>query len=63
MRKVLFSVAMLLAFIGPALAETYLYVADHNNGKVIKIKLDGTLVWDAPTVTATMSRCCPTRTS
>lgn len=31
-----------------AFAETYIYVADHNTGKVIKIKTDGTLVWDAP---------------
>jgi hypothetical protein len=29
-------------------AEELLYVADHNNKKVIKIKMDGTLVWEAP---------------
>lgn len=29
-------------------AETFLYIADHERAKVIKIKPDGTLVWDAP---------------
>jgi hypothetical protein len=44
-----FLVAMvLMALVGPVFAETYLYVADHETGKVIKIKPDGTLVWDTP---------------
>ena len=29
-------------------AVPFIYVADHETGKVIKIKPDGTLVWDAP---------------
>jgi hypothetical protein len=33
---------------GTLFAETYFYVADHETGKVIKFKPDGTLVWDAP---------------
>src|SRR5579862_2014452 len=48
MHKHLFGVAMLLVLLGQCLAEDYLYVADHNNKKVIKIKMDGTLVWEAP---------------
>jgi len=39
---------MLLVVLGQVLAEDYLYVADHNTKRVIKIKMDGTLVWDAP---------------
>ena len=39
---------ILLLFTAPLFAETYLYIADHKTGKVIKIKADGTLVWDAP---------------
>lgn len=31
-----------------ALAERHLYVADHNTGKLIEIKEDGTLLWDVP---------------
>ncbi|SIN72635.1 hypothetical protein SAMN05444166_0462 [Singulisphaera sp. GP187] len=30
-----------------AIAETHIYVADHETRKVIKIKEDGTLLWDA----------------
>lgn len=37
---------VLLALAGTASAEPYLYAADHETGKVIKIKWDGTLVWD-----------------
>jgi hypothetical protein len=48
MRRYILALAMLLALLGQALAENFLYVADHNNGKVIKIKEDGTVVWDAP---------------
>src|SRR5205814_5636091 len=48
MHRYLFASAVLVAALGQATAENYLYVADHNNGKVIKIKEDGTLVWDAP---------------
>jgi Mala s 1-like protein len=46
LRWTLAIVALLLT--GPLRAETYIYVADHNTGKVIKIKPDGSLVWDAP---------------
>src|SRR5436190_21380209 len=28
--------------------ETHIYCADHNNKKLIKIKEDGTLLWDCP---------------
>lgn len=31
-----------------AQAEIHIYAADHNTGKVIKIKEDGTLLWDFP---------------
>ncbi|HEX3601645.1 MAG TPA: hypothetical protein VHU84_15945 [Lacipirellulaceae bacterium] len=31
-----------------AYAETHIYCADHNNGRLIKIKLDGTLLWECP---------------
>ncbi len=31
-----------------ALAEIHIYCADHNNKKLIKIKEDGTLLWDCP---------------
>ena len=48
MRRLLLLAAALLTLAGSATAETYLYVADHETGKVIKIKEDGTLVWDAP---------------
>ena len=42
MRRYTLVLAALLALLGQALAENFLYVADHNNGKVIKIKEDGT---------------------
>jgi hypothetical protein len=48
MRRFLFAGAILLALLGHAMAEEFFYIADHNTGKVIKIKVDGTLVWDAP---------------
>lgn len=32
---------------GAAIAETQIYVADHETRKVVKIKEDGTLLWDA----------------
>ncbi len=31
-----------------AQAETHIYASDHNTGKLIKIKEDGTLLWDFP---------------
>jgi outer membrane protein assembly factor BamB len=37
-----------LALVARARAETVLFVADHEVKKVIKIKLDGTLLWDYP---------------
>ena len=46
MHRQLFALATLVIFLGHAWAENFLYVADHNNGKVIKIKEDGTVVWD-----------------
>lgn len=48
MRWYLFAATLLLVLLRQATAETYLYVADHETGKVIKIKEDGTLVWDTP---------------
>jgi hypothetical protein len=39
--------ALLLAAVAPA-AETHIYCADHENGKVVKIKDNGDLLWDAP---------------
>ena len=32
----------------PASAEIHIYSMDHNNGKLIKIKEDGTLLWECP---------------
>jgi hypothetical protein len=32
----------------PLYAEVHIYCADHNNKKLIKIKEDGTLLWDFP---------------
>ncbi len=46
MFRYLFVLAVLFILLGQAWAENFLYIADHNNGKVIKIKEDGTLVWD-----------------
>lgn len=41
------ALALLLA--GPAAhAELHIYASDHNTGKLIKIKEDGTLLWDFP---------------
>jgi hypothetical protein len=48
MHRHLFAGVLVLTFLSHAVAEDFLYIADHNNGKVIKIKADGTLVWDAP---------------
>jgi outer membrane protein assembly factor BamB len=48
MRCQVLATVLLLHSIGLAQAETHIYVADHNTGRVIKIKLDGTLLWDAP---------------
>jgi hypothetical protein len=42
------TVAALLLGLAPVAAETHIYSADHETGKVIKIKPDGTLLWDAP---------------
>lgn len=40
--------AMVFLLIGARVqAETHIIVADHENGKVIKIKEDGTLLWEA----------------
>ena len=43
-------IAPLLALFAalPALAEVNIYVADHHNKTVIKIKEDGTLLWSFP---------------
>src|SRR5437764_5180296 len=38
----------LLCASGAAVAEIHIYSADHNNGRLIKIKEDGTLLWDCP---------------
>jgi hypothetical protein len=48
MHRHLFAGAIVLTLLSQAVAEEFFYIADHNTGKVIKIKADGTLVWDAP---------------
>jgi hypothetical protein len=43
--------ALVLIHIGPGAlvrGETHIYCADHNNKRLIKIKEDGTLLWDCP---------------
>ena len=45
-RRIL-GVGLLLLCGAIARAETHIIVADHENGKVIKIKEDGTLLWEA----------------
>ena len=50
-----------LILTAPLFAETYFYIADHETGKVIKIKPDGTLVWDAPNGNGDDVRSWPTR--
>jgi hypothetical protein len=45
-RRVLFS-ALLFLFTASAWAEVHIIVADHETRRVIKIKEDGTLLWDA----------------
>jgi hypothetical protein len=45
------AVALFLLFLAsgtPARGETHIYCADHNNKRLIKIKEDGTLLWDCP---------------
>lgn len=42
------SLAALLALATPALAEVHVYSMDHETGRLIKIKEDGTLLWDCP---------------
>ena len=49
MRQItLFALAMSLLTAMPAQAEIHIYSMDHNNGKLIKIKEDGTLLWSCP---------------
>ena len=48
MLRLVLALGLLLGLAWPAPAQKFLYVADHETGKVIKIKPDGTLVWDAP---------------
>ena len=48
MHRYLIALAALAIMLGQAVADNFIYVADHNTGRVIKIKMDGTLVWDAP---------------
>src|SRR5947208_7137304 len=38
----------LLCLASAAGAEVHIYSADHNNGRLIKIKEDGTLLWECP---------------
>ena len=42
------SLATLLALATPALAEVHVWSMDHETGRLIKIKEDGTLLWDCP---------------
>jgi len=46
MTKIALLLALFVAL--PALAEVNIYVADHHNKTVIKIKEDGTLLWSLP---------------
>jgi outer membrane protein assembly factor BamB len=46
MRFLLLSLALCLP--ATAMAEIQIYSMDHENGRLIKIKEDGTLVWDCP---------------
>lgn len=47
--RICFSVMVFsLAAVSTARAETHIYAADHNTGKIIKFKEDGTLLWDFP---------------
>jgi len=39
---------LLLMALAPLRAEIHIYSMDHNNGKLIKIKEDGTLLWECP---------------
>jgi outer membrane protein assembly factor BamB len=50
MRKIELAAFALLAFgLGrPLFAEIHIYAADHENRKLIKIKEDGTLLWECP---------------
>ncbi len=50
MRKCGLVVAVLLCLCQstPVRGETHIYCADHNNKRLIKIKEDGTLLWDCP---------------
>jgi hypothetical protein len=48
MLRYLLAFVIFAALLGQVVAEDFLYVADHNVRKVIKIKMDGTVVWDAP---------------
>jgi len=41
-------VSLALSFPTAALAETQIYSMDHETGRLIKIKEDGTLLWDCP---------------
>lgn len=45
-RAALFGLALCAA--SAAQAEIHIYAADHNNGKVVKFKEDGTPLWDFP---------------
>jgi hypothetical protein len=46
--KLFATFALLAALAVPALAEVHVYSMDHNTGKLIKIRQDGTLLWDCP---------------
>jgi outer membrane protein assembly factor BamB len=49
LEPVVLTVAIALACsASPARAEIHIYAADHNTGNVIKIREDGTLLWDFP---------------
>ncbi len=41
-------VFFVLAFAQPLLAETHIYVADHNIKKLLKLKEDGVVLWEFP---------------
>ena len=46
--RLLLCCVVLLGSAAAARAEIHIYAADHNTGKVVKFKEDGTLLWDFP---------------
>ena len=45
-----------------ASGERHIYCADHENKKLVKVKEDGTLLWECPNNNGTMFSCLRTVT-